>query len=232
MTSSSSNTGDQKPIVTYRPFVADDFEAAARLFQNQWCTEISDEAGRIASQADLCGYLEQVNWGIVAEKPQVSGTAAQLLGVALLSINGQPCPWAQTWTERREALLAQAATDPSLLAEVKGDLGMIAEEGQLGREYAASGQLGSGAELKLLIVSPAAQGLGVGGRLFSAAREASYDAAGGVFLITDDGCDVGFYEHKGLTRMVSRPSQMAQVAYPQETGDFNIYVYAEGSEQR
>ena len=93
MTSSSSNTGDQKPIVTYRPFVADDFEAAARLFQNQWCTEISDEAGRIASQADLCGYLEQVNWGIVAEKPQVSGTAAQLLGVALLSINGQPCPW-------------------------------------------------------------------------------------------------------------------------------------------
>lgn len=228
--SSEFNCDNEKPTVVYRPFCPDDYEAVAALYQAQWCDEASEAAGRIASQADLCGYLAQVNWGLIAEKPQPDGSGTQLLGVALLSLKTQPCPEAQAWTKRQEELLAQVAADPSLLAEVKDDLDMLEEESQLSSEYAASGQIGSAAELKLLIVSPAAQGLGVGGRLFSAAREAARDA-NGLFLITDDGCDVGFYVHKGLTRMVSRPSQVAQASFPQETGEFNIYVYAEDFSQ-
>ncbi len=229
MTSSFTDFDGEKPSLVYRPFTKADFAAAARLYQAQWCSEISDAAGQIASQVDLCAYLAQANWSLVAEKPQVNDEAPQLLGVALLSIKTQACPGAATWLSRREDLLAKAAADAGLLAEVRADVDMLEEEAQLGNEYAVSGQAGSAAELKLLIVSPAAQGLGVGGRLFSAARQAAHNAAGGMFLLTDDGCDFTFYEHKGLTRMVTRPTQVDQLACPQDATGFNIYVYAEGA---
>ena len=230
MTSSFIDSSGEKPAIAYRPFAPNDFEAVARLFQDQWCSEISDKAGRLASQIDLCGYLEQTNWSLVAEKRLVSEDAPQLLGVTLLSLQGQPCPGAEVWTAQREALLAEAkAAGPDLLAEVRSDVDMLEEEAQLACEYAASGQVGAAAELKLLIVSPAAQGLGVGGRLFSAARATAADAAGGMFLITDDSCDVAFYDHKGLTRMVARPTQVDQLACPQDSAGFNLYVYAEGA---
>ena len=109
---------------------------------------------------------------------------------------------------------------------------MLEEEARLSEEYGASGRLGSKAELKLLIVSPRAQGLGVGGRLFAAAGEAA-SKNGGLYLLTDDACDIGFYDHKGMQRMVSRPSEVEDPACPQ-TADasdgnaFNLYVYAQG----
>ena len=228
LTSNFADFDSQKTPLVYRPFTKADFAAAARLYQAQWCSEISDKAGQIASQVDLCAYLAQANWSLVAEKPQVNVGTPQLLGVALLSIKTQTCPHAATWLSQREELLAKAAADATLLAEVRSDVDMLEEEAQLGNEYAASGQVGSAAELKLLIVSPAAQGLGVGGRLFSAARQAAHDAADGMFLLTDDSCDFSFYEHKGLTRMVTRPTLVDQLACPQDAAGFNLYVYAEG----
>lgn len=231
MTSSFANYDDEKPSVVYRPFTEADFDAVARLFQAQWCCGISEKAACLASQIDLCSYLEQANWSLIAEKPQAEGCAAELLGATLLGLKNKPCPEAADWAGRREALLAKAAEDPALLAEVKADNGVIAEETQVADEYVASGQLGSAAELKLLIVGPAAKGLGIGGRLFSAAREAAYEAAGGLFLITDDSCDVGFYDHKKLTRMVTRPAQVEFPGSPRDGERFNIYVYAEGDAQ-
>ncbi len=229
MTSNFTDFNGGKTPLVYRPFTKADFAAAARLYQAQWCSEISDAAGQIASQVDLCAYLAQANWSLIAEKPQVNGGAPQLLGVTLLSLKEQACPNAATWLSRREDLLAKAAADSALLAEVRSDVDMLEEEAQLGDEYAASGQVGSAAELKLLIVSPAAQGLGVGGRLFSAAREEAHKAAGGMFLLTDDSCDFSFYEHKGLTRKVTRRTQVDQLACPQDAAEFNLYVYAEGA---
>ncbi len=233
MTSAFIDSRGQKPEVLYRPFDEADFEAVARLFQDQWCTEIAEKAGRLASQIDLCGYLEQANWSLVAEKRSdgAGDQAPRLLGAALLSLRDRPRPGAAKWAARRESLLAQATADPALLAEVKADIDMLDEESQLGDEYAASGQMGAAAELKLLIVSNRAQGLGVGGRLFSAARAAAHEAAGGMFLITDDSCDFGFYEHKGLSRMVARPTQVTELACPQDPQDFNLYVYAEEAER-
>ncbi len=231
MTSSSFDLSGEKTLVVYRPFTEADFDAVARLFQAQWCGEISEKAGRLASQIDLCAYLTQANWTLVAEKPQVNGCVSDLLGVALLGLRDRECPGAADWTARREDLLAQAAADPALLAEVKSDVDLLSEEAELAREYARSGQVGAAAELKLLIVSPAAQGLGVGGRLFSAARKAAHEVAGGMFLITDDSCDVGFYEHKGLMRTVTRPARVAQLATPHDPATFNLYVYAEEAAQ-
>ena len=61
------------------------------------------------------------------------------------------------------------------------------------------------AEIVLFIVSPEARGRGVGGRLFRAAMLYlhKHDVAD-YFLFTDTSCDVGFYDHQGLTRMAAR----------------------------
>ncbi|PWM32929.1 MAG: hypothetical protein DBX94_05215, partial [Coriobacteriia bacterium] len=112
------------------------------------------------------------------------------------------------------------------------DVDILEEEALLSDEYAQSGGIGNGAEIKLLIVSPAAQGLGVGGRLFGEAKRRAAEL-GGFYLLTDDSCDVGFYEHKGMRRMAKRASAVEAPACPQtadadDDGDFNLYVYAQG----
>lgn len=74
------------------------------------------------------------------------------------------------------------------------------------------------AEFKLLIVSPAARGLGVGGGLVSRGEDhLAQTGATGYYLITDDTCDVGFYDHLGLSRLVAEASAV-------EPG-INLYVY-------
>ena len=72
----------------------------------------------------------------------------------------------------------------------------------------------------------------MGGRLFAAASEAAAKN-GGLYLLTDDACDIGFYDHKGMQRMVSRPSEVEDPACPQtanasDGNAFNLYVYAQG----
>ena len=82
----------------------------------------------------------------------------------------------------------------------------------------ASGRPEAAAEFKLLIVSPAARGLGVGGDLVSRGENhLAQTGAAGYYLITDDTCDVGFYDHLGLSRLVAE----ASAAEP----GINLYVY-------
>lgn len=55
-------------------------------------------------------------------------------------------------------------------------------------------------EITLFCVSPAAQGTGVGGMLFSYMLNfLKEQGAEHYFLATDDDCDFAFYQHKGLT---------------------------------
>ena len=210
--------------ITYRPFEPGDFEPVAELMRAQWSCDMADEAGVYSSAIDLCGYLAQTDWSLVAARED-----GEVIGAALLRLNDNR---STTWEKRRAALASEVSSDPDLEAEVRRDVDMLEEEARLSEEYGASGRLGSKAELKLLIVSPRAQGLGVGGRLFAAASEAA-SKNGGLYLLTDDACDIGFYDHKGMQRMVSRPSEVEDPACPQ-TADasdgnaFNLYVYAQG----
>ena len=80
---------------------------------------------------------------------------------------------------------------------------------------------------ELLIVSPEARGLGIGRKLFDAVRDHLRGrGAAGFYLLTDDNCDVSFYDHMGLRQEVRRRSE---VTWPDEEPgtDFGIYVYAE-----
>ena len=213
------------PIV-YRPFTDKDFEAVAGLFRDQWCCELGADAARLASQIDICTYLADTDWSLLAQH----GETGQILGAALLHLGGAPH---QRWVERKEELFAEARANKDLLNEVMRDVSVIDEEAALGSEYAASGHVGCEAELKLLIVSPAAQGLGVGGRLFGAVREQIAESGRrGFFLLTDDSCDVSFYEHKKMQCMETRRIEAAEPPCPivgAEGGDdgFNLYVYAQ-----
>ena len=102
----------------------------------------------------------------------------------------------------------------------------VREEAELEREYAAGEPVGADAAIKLLIVSPDAKGLGLGGRLFSAAVEHLREAGlPGFHLLTDDSCDVGFYEHKGLTQAMRRRSDAYWPGVEPEKDEFYVYVY-------
>lgn len=239
MTSTYRESSSEKLLVEHRPFQSEDFDGLARLFQNQWCTQIGDEAGRLASRIDLCGYLAQTDWSMVAvraagDKGRESGRCGgepEILGATLLCLDPLADRSSSPWIQQREALLAQAHASEALWNEVRRDVDCIEDEAHLSAEYAATGEPGSDAELKLLIVNPSSRGLGVGRALFTAARKAAKAQEGGVFLITDDGCDVSFYEHAGLSRRIERPAQVDSLAVPGEPGSFMLYVYAESCEQ-
>ena len=102
----------------------------------------------------------------------------------------------------------------------------VREEAELEREYASEDPEGADATVKLLIVSPDAKGLGIGGRLFSAALDHLRETgARGYHLLTDDSCDFGFYEHKGLTQARRRRSRAYWPGVDPAADEFYVYVY-------
>lgn len=206
--------------LTLRPFAERDFEPLATLLARTWLPEHPGRPGELASKAELCDYLAKTTWSLVAER---GGT---LLGAALLAEKGRPALGA-AWEERGAELAREAQADPACAEALRLEMGGVAEEAALADDYAATGAPEADVALKLLIVSPDAKGMGIGGRLFDAVHARLREiGAAGYHLLTDDSCDVSFYEHKGLMQEMSRSSE---VEWPGQDadGDFKIYVYSE-----
>ena len=213
----------QTEKLTWRPFAPEDFEGAATLLGRTWLPEFEEAAQRAASQIELAHYLSQTTWSLLAERE------GEILGVVLLAERGREVPEGAGWAELEARLTRAAEKDPQLAEAVRTEMDGVREEAELEREYAARGPVGADAAVKLLIVSPDAKGLGLGGRLFSAALDHLREAgASGYHLLTDDSCDFGFYEHKGLTQAMRRRSRAYWPGVDPATDEFFVYVYEQG----
>lgn len=206
--------------LTWRAFAPEDFERAAGLLGRTWLPEFDEAPQRAASQIELAHYLAQTTWSLVAERE------GEILGVVLLAERGREATGGDAWSELEARLTRAAEKDEALAEAVRVEMGGVREEAELEREYAADGPMGADAAVKLLIVSPDVKGMGLGGRLFSAALEHLHETgARGYHLLTDDSCDVGFYEHKGLTQATRRRSRAYWPGVDPETDEFYVYVY-------
>lgn len=203
----------------FRPFDGGDFERLAMLVGETWLEGRPPRCQRAAGMVETAHYLALTTWALVAERK------GELLGAVLLSERGRPAI-AGDWGPLEERLARDAAKDPGIAAAVRAEMDGVEEEASLEAEYAAAGAAGAGAAIKLLIVSPDARGLGIGGRLFSAALERlRASGASGYHLLTDDACDVSFYEHKGLACAMRRRSRVGWPNAGNVTGGFHVYVY-------
>ena len=145
----------------YRPFAPEDFEPVAELFYRQWGTETGERLGRLDARINVCNYLMDADWGVVAE-----GVDGRLLGALLVETGAQTEAMRSSWRTRREELLAKVAPGATFGHEV---CRVEAEELALSRQFRekAAGQPEAAAEFKLLIVGSEARGLGVGGGLLA-----------------------------------------------------------------
>lgn len=200
--------------LTIRPFRDDDVNAISELVRQTWISEPDVMAGTLAARAILGHYLMDHEWGLVAER------AGKVRGTILAGL--RDTDQSERWRPFvREVLERARAIDPSLPDRVREAAHDEVVEARITRELKASGSPQSDATIQLLLLSPEARGHHVGGRLLDGARTwMRSQGARGYFLMTDDDCDVGFYDHKGLTRMDT-------VAIEHEGSPFNIYTYGE-----
>ena len=206
--------------LTFRAFAPEDFERVAVLLGRTWLPEFDEAPQRAASQIELAHYLAQTTWSLLAERGD------EILGAVLLAERGAVATGDAGWAELEARLTRAAEKDPGLAEAVRTEMDGVREEAELERDYLAGGPLGADAAVKLLIVSPDAKGLGLGGKLFSAALEHLREAgAAGYHLLTDDSCDFGFYEHKGLTQAMRRRSRAYWPGVDPEKDEFYVYVY-------
>lgn len=205
-----------------RPFEERDFYPLVDILTQTWLADHPGLPGELASTIELCDYLSQTTWSLVAEREN------KLLGAVLLSERDREVANADEWRRRGAVAEREAAKSPECTRVVDREMAVVVEEAGLARDYEMTGAPESAFAVKLLIVSPEARGLGVGGRLFNAMRAylRERDAAG-FHLLTDDSCDISFYDHNGLTQEICRASQVDWGDSEPGKGNFHIYVYTE-----
>lgn len=210
----------EKTDVTWRALAPEDFDRVADLMGRTWLPEFDEAGQRAASRVELAHYLASATWSLVAER------AGEVLGAVLLAERESEPVDGADWAALEARERAAAERDPQAAEAVRVEMDGVEEEARLEQEYAATGAPGTAATVKLLIVAPEAKGLGLGGRLFSAAAEHLREkGAKGYHLLTDDACDVGFYEHKGLRQAMRRRSQASWPGADPATDEFYVYVY-------
>lgn len=210
--------------VAYRAAEDKDYAEIAELFRRQWCADQEPRAGRAAAEANICRYLCDTDWALVAESKE-GPMGGRVLGAVFLDIDGRGnAETGLRWGSHREEILEEAISAGVDKRQLMREVSVVEHETAIGGEFATEAGAGAVAEIKLLLVSSDAQGLGVGGRLFAHALGEAHAHARRAFLLTDDTCDLGFYEHAGLQRAVRRTFRPEGAP---EDGSIGVYVYAE-----
>lgn len=138
-----------------------------------------------------------------------------LAGVLLADMKGEPKPYDTFW---RRALIWLVQKGMALVAKGAGnvyDEANTAMLEQFCREESPDG------EVVFLVVDPNREGQGVGTALLNALAE---DEPGKlVYLFTDNGCNYGFYEHRGFLQSGLREITMV---FPDRTVPLQCFLYS------
>ncbi len=203
-----------------RPFSRTDMDQVTVIYDGMWGSREHSEKGLslLVSRHHLLHYL------VSATHADVADFEDGVLGVMVVSVEGEPAafPWASR-------MLDEVNRDIRALGD-EGLRALDAAEAWHALDDAAERESGiraaAFAEIELFLVSSHVRGRGVGGALWRSAMD--YMARHGVpryFLHTDSGCDVGFYDHKGLKRIFDRP-------VPDELEGHSLRSAAEGDVPR
>lgn len=211
-------TATARPAVIYRDMTRTDIDAVVREFDDTW-GNWSSAAGTPASielsRHFVLHYLEPATHATIAE------CDGRFMGVLISRIAGMPIMFPEAGgalaeTDRR------LETDPHGTDALRETLQWHDLETELERECHVNET--TQAEIELFLVSGAARGHGVGGSLWRDAMNRFTEL--GVeryYLHTDSSCDVSFYEHKGLDRLIAWHA----AEHPQYGDDMDdIFIYA------
>ena len=196
--------------VEFRAMSAEDLSTIERESERTWppSTVHGSLMSSLVARRMLMRYLSD------ATRCEVATADGVLLGVTMARLLNTPA----LFPDARERL---ADTDLLLRADPSGARALDAmmqwhhAEREMERELDVAHR--APAELVLFLVFAPARGHGVGGGLFRRVRD--YFANSGVrryFLHTDSDSNVGFYDHKGLQRVTTRPGF---------AGTKELYVY-------
>ncbi len=180
------------PLV--RPVRESDIPAIARLDREAWYDPSSfddDEAMHLTSRLDILRYLPYTTYGEVAQ-----GQDGSVLGITLGVADGEEplFPRMRDVRDESRAKAAQSMRGSGILRAVDHDI-------ELNERLLAPVRHRVAGELQLFIVTPQAQGKGIGGRLFRGFLEHLRSrGVSSYFLYTDSECDFGFYDAHGLER--------------------------------
>ncbi|HJF18631.1 MAG TPA: hypothetical protein K8U78_05780 [Aeriscardovia aeriphila] len=199
--------------VTMRRIMPQDIPWIISLDQRTWYPhEEGDapEAAQLEATLEVEALLTGITWSCVVE---VNDKPA---GIAVGTINSEkdavdPAIQAELTRLGDEAREQLARLKPQAIRFHAAD---IAEDEKLEKHAKAT----TDAELRLFMMEPEARGYHLGSRTFNqwltALRQAQ---AKTYFLFTDSSCSVGFYDHRGLTRVAS----MKSAIYP----ELEKYIY-------
>lgn len=200
--------------ITVRPFEAQDFEPLAELVRQTWESDQDEVVGTLEAQLTLAEYLVEHDWGLVA----LAGDT--LVGGVLATLRDTPS--SERWEAVVTLLVGRArAIDPALPQRLRELAEVEVREAEETRRLRESGSPVADATILLLILSPQARGHHLGSRLLDEATSwARTQGARGYSLMTDDECDVGFYDHVGVPRI-------GTVEMERDGRPFGIYTYGE-----
>ena len=201
------------PIIV--PFEDADLPELISIIERVWYLDgdESKETSRSLATIDISYYIGVSTHRFVAKKDD------QILGLIFCSNGETPADY-EKWqkleyesTTKAKKLFSKADfKDYEIFGEV---------ESCLVHKYWNTNTNGAKWEITLFCVSPTIKSQGIGGMLFSYILSFMKEqGAKHYFLATDDDCDFGFYQHKGLTCK-------DKAAIRSSTKDFGFaYIYA------
>lgn len=201
------------PIIV--PFEDADLSELISIVERVWYLDDgeSKETSRTLATIDVSYYIGVSTHRFVAKQD------GQILGLIFCSNGETPADYKKWQTLEHKSTIGAKKLFSKADFEDYEIFGEV--ESRLVHKYWNAHTNGSKWEITLFCVNPAIKSQGIGGMLFSYILNFMKEqGAKHYFLATDDDCDFGFYQHKGLTCK-------DKAAIRSSTKDFGFaYIYA------